>query len=214
MDPSVQASFIPKKPLNDARGGRGGAASLIFILALLIFIASLVAAGAAFAYSGYLQSALNSKKASLAKYQDSYDLPTIQALVRFDTRIQQAQIILQKHLEPSNIFFFLAQQTLVKVQLTDFSYAIGADGTPSIELSGVADSFSTVALQSDQFGGSKVLKDVIFSDITVNSDGTVSFKVTADVDPSLILFSKNLTAQQTLPADTSTSTSSASTTTP
>ncbi|HVZ75822.1 MAG TPA: PilN domain-containing protein [Candidatus Paceibacterota bacterium] len=214
MDPSVQASFIPKKPLNDARGGHGGAASLIFIVALLIFIASIVAAAAAFLYSGYLQSSLNSKKASLQKYQDSYDLPTIQALVRFDTRIQQARVILQKHLEPSTIFFFLAQQTLAKVQLTDFSYSIGADGTPSISLSGIADSFSTVALQSDQFGGSKMLKDVIFSDIAVNTDGTVSFKVTADVDPSLILFSKNLTQQTLPPGDAGASSTSTATTTP
>ncbi len=62
-----------------------------------------------------------------------------------------------------------------------------------IVLTGTADSFSTVALQSDQFGASKVLKDIIFSNIGVQDGGAVSFTVSASIDPSLILY-KNVIA--------------------
>ncbi len=207
MDPQVQASFIPKKPLTAERGG-SGAYGLLFLLALLIFLASVISAGAAFVYKGYLENSLNSKKDSLQKYEAAYDLPTIQALVHFDSRINEAKTILSKHVAPSGIFFFLAQQTLAKVQLTKMTYSLATDGTASLELDGIADSFSTVALQSDQFGASKSLTNVIFSNIAIDQTGKVSFHVAANVDPSLILYSKNLnvTPGSALPADTSSST--------
>ncbi len=213
MDPQVQASFIPKKPLTPDRGGRGGAYGLVFLVALLMFITSIVAAGATFLYTSYLNSSLASKKDSLQKYQDSFDLSTIDTLVRFDSRINQAQTILNQHVAPSAIFFFLAQQTLAKVQLGQFSYSIGTDGTPQLDFSGTADSFNTVALQSDQFSASKSLKNVIFSDISVEQSGAVGFHVTADVDPDLVLFSKNLnvTPANALPQGSDTASSTAAT---
>ncbi|HVV38915.1 MAG TPA: hypothetical protein VHD31_01155 [Candidatus Paceibacterota bacterium] len=202
MDPQVQASFIPKKPLTPERGAGGGAYGLIFLLALLVFITSVVAAGAAFLYKGYLNASLDSKKASLQKYQDAYDLPTIQALVRFDSRINEARTVLNRHIAPSGVFFFLAQQTLSKVQLTKMDYSLGTDGTATLVLDGVADSFSTIALQSDQFGASKALKNVIFSNIAIGENGQVTFHVAANVDPSLILYSKNLSLDTSaLPPD-------------
>lgn len=199
MDPSVQTSFIPKKPLIQERARSGGTTSLVFIIAILIFITSIIAAGAAFAYKVYLEGQLSSSKASLEKDKDAFDIPTIQSLIRFDSRINEARIILNNHISPSAIFFFLSQQTLEKVQLTKFSYTLGADATAKVELDGIADSFSTVALQSDQFGASKVLKDVIFSNINVVAGNKITFHVEAVVDTSLISYSKNIGITPTLP---------------
>ncbi|HVV15103.1 MAG TPA: PilN domain-containing protein [Candidatus Paceibacterota bacterium] len=198
MDPSLQASFIPKKPLVEARGVRGFS-GLILLIAVLFFVASIAAAGGAFAYTRLLDKSLQDKKDSLVKYQEAFDLPSIQLLVRFDTRLTQARAVLNKHIAPSAIFYFLAQQTLESVQLTEFSYELKDDGSADITLSGVADSFSGVALQSDQFGASKVLKDLLFSDIAIKDSGAVSFHVTATVDSALISYAKNLAAPQSLP---------------
>jgi Tfp pilus assembly protein PilN len=206
MDPSVSASFIPKKPLEEVRSSRGGAAGLVFLLILLIFIGSLIAAGSAFLYGRYLSISLDNKKASLEKYQEQFEISTIQTLVRFDSRVNEAQTILQKHLAPSSIFAFISQNTLEKVRFRQFTFTIG-DGAkgPSIQLQGVADSFATVALQSDKLGNSKVLKDVIFSGISIEDAGKVAFSVTATLDPSFILYSNNLgTNQQLVPVGSST----------
>ena len=46
MDPQVQASFIPQKSLEMTSTRGGGFGGLLFLISLLIFIASLVAAGA------------------------------------------------------------------------------------------------------------------------------------------------------------------------
>lgn len=194
MDPQVQASFIPKKSL-DANASRGAGVGLLFLLALLVFIASVVAAGGSFLYQQYLSKTLSDKKASLNLAQGAYEPGTIQDLARMDQRITAAKTLLSKHVAPSAIFAFLGAQTLEKVYFSSFSFTLGGDGSAKITLSGTADSFSTVALQSDQFGSNKVLKDVIFSGIAVDAKGSVSFSVSATVDPSVISYA--VTLQQT-----------------
>ena len=60
-------------------------------------------------------------------------------------------------------------------------------------MDGVADSFSTVALQSDQFDGNKLLKDVDFTGITSEpTTGRVQFSVSATVDPSVFSYTSTL----------------------
>ena len=191
MDPQVQASFIPKKSL-DTASSRGGGFGLLSLIALLIFIASIVATVSSFLYQQYLNKTLADEKVSLDRSQGAYEPGTIQDLARMDQRINQAEALLNKHVAPSAIFALLATQTLEKVAFNTFTYSLQSDGKAKITLGGHADSFSTVALQSDQFGSNKVLKDVVFSGISVDPSGAVSFSVGATVDPSYILYSTTL----------------------
>lgn len=197
MDPVGQGSFIPKQALTAQ--SRGGGMGLLFLLALLIFVMSLIAAGAAFVYKQYLDGQITRSDKELQLAEGAFNAGTIQDLVRMDNRLAQARILLQKHVSPSAVFNFLSSITLQRVQLSGFDFTLQPDGGASIALTGTADSFSSVALQSDQFGASKVLKDVIFSGITLNDNGRVSFAVNATVDPALILYSRNLT-QEAAPA--------------
>lgn len=190
MDPQVQASFIPKKSLeaSTSRGGFG----LFLLLAILVFVASLVAAGSAFAYQQYLTTTLAAEKVSLERAQGAYEPDSIKDLARMDQRITQAKTLLSKHTAPSAIFAFLGTQTLEKVSFSSFNFTLGNDGSAKVGLSGKADSFSTMALQSDQFGGNKIFKDVIFSGIAADDSGAVSFSVSATVDPSIISYATYL----------------------
>jgi hypothetical protein len=195
MDPQVQASFIPKRSLDVSapRGGSGG--GLMFLIALLVFVASLVAAGSAFAYTQYLTNAIASKSKSLQLAEGAYDPGTIQDLVRIDSRLTHAKTLLGKHVAVSGIFNFLSQQTLVNVAFTSLDYTLGSDGGAKVVLNGTADSFSSLALQSDQFNGNKLLKDVLFSSITVDpATRRVNFSVTATVDPSVLNYAATLGA--------------------
>ena len=193
MDPNVQGSFIPKQALTAA--SRGSGMGLFFLLALFVFAASLVAAGGAFAYEGYLNSQITRKDGDLRRAEGAFDAGAIQDLVRMDARLAQARALLRSHVSPSAIFSFLSTVTLEKVQFNSFDLAVNKNGGATMTLSGTADSFSTVALQSDQLGASKVLRDVLFSGITVAETGKVSFTVNAGVDPDLILYSSNLKQQ-------------------
>lgn len=194
MDPQVSTSFIPKAALT-AEKARGGGVGLFFLISLLIFIISIIAAGGAFAYTGILNTKLASQKASLTLQQGAFDPATINDLLRLDSRITQAKQLLNQHVAPSAIFTFLAQNTLVNVQFTSFTYSLNDDGSASIELDGITDSFATIALQSDALGASSALKDVIFSDIGVDQTGRVTFTVSATVEPDLISYSKQQATQ-------------------
>jgi hypothetical protein len=218
MDPQVQASFIPKKSLDMATRRGGGFGGLVFLIALLIFVASLVAAGSVFAYTKYLNNAIVSKSASLTAAEGAYDPGTIQDLVRIDNRLTQANILLHKHIASSGVFAFLSNQTLPNVSFGTFDYELGTDGSAKISMVGVADNFSTVALQSDQFDGNKLLKNVDFSNITSDPQtGQVRFSVSATVDPSVLSYVSLLgagaapatdsSAAQTAPATTTTTAS-------
>ncbi|MGC9602466.1 MAG: hypothetical protein ABSE76_01865 [Minisyncoccia bacterium] len=223
MDPQVQSSFIPKKSLDISTSRSEGSFGLLFLIALLVFIASLVAAGASFLYTGYLNNAIASKAQSLALAEGAFDPGTIQDLVRLDSRLNQSKTLLANHVAVSGVFALLEAQTLANVSFSNFEFDLNSDGTAKITMTGTANSFSTVALQSDQFGGSKLLKDVVFSGITVNTNGSVGFSVTATVDPSVFSYANSLTASNStnapslmvgLPAQAGTSSVPVGSTTP
>ncbi|MBY0294327.1 hypothetical protein K2Q08_03280 [Patescibacteria group bacterium] len=195
MPPSpTPTSFIPKKPLDSSTTyHESGSFGFLFFISLFIFIASVVAAGGVFGYETFLRNSIASKQDSLQKEQAAFDPEQINQLVRLDSRINNAKTLLANHVAPSAIFAFLSQQTLQSVQFSNFQYSLNADGSASIALSGVADSFATVALQSDQFNAaSQVLRDVVFSGVDNSGQGRVNFSVAANIDASLINYSKNL----------------------
>ncbi len=188
MDPQPQTSFIPKKPLiGETQPGGGG---LLMLLAIFIFIVSVVAAGGAFAYGKFLDKALSDKDASLKKAEGAFDTASIVDLSRLDIRLGEARELLESHVAPSGVFTFLSATTLERVQFTSLALDIDTEGSGRIQLSGIADSFSSLALQSDQFGAAKVLRDVVFSGITTDAAGRVVFSVSASVDPSVLSYAK------------------------
>ncbi len=188
MDPQVPTSFIPKKPLvGESRVGGGG---LVMFLAVLIFIASFLAAGGAFAYSKYLDRALADKDASLKKAEGAFDTASIVELSRLDIRLIEGRNLLDSHIAPSGVFTLLSATTLERVQFTSLTVGVETEGSARIELKGVADSFSSLALQSDQFSAAKVLRDVVFSGISNDAQGRVQFSVSATVDPSILSYAK------------------------
>src|SRR5581483_10611153 len=137
MDPQVSTSFIPKEALA-AQKARTGGVGLFFLLSLLVFVVSIIAAGASFAYAQYITKQLDVDRGA-------FDLPSIVQLQKLDTRIQQAKRLLQKHVALSGLFNFLSKNTLVNVQFTSFEYSLANDGSAAIQMDGTADSFATIA---------------------------------------------------------------------
>ncbi len=194
MDTPIQPSFIPRKPLSTSGSHTSGnwLGVLLVLVATLIFIASIVAAGGAFVYQKYINNAIATKSDMLKQTEAAFDPATIQELVRDDRRIINAQALLQKHTTALGVFNLLSQDTQQTIQYNSLTYDISDLGVAHISVTGVADSFATVALQSDKLGSEKYLKDVSFSGITASADGSISFTVKATVDPTLISYSKNL----------------------
>ncbi len=195
MDPQIPASFIPKKPLGPSfhTESRSKVFGLFLFVAVIIFIGSLAAAGAAYLYKNTLQTQNTQSAAALEKAKASYDPTTINDLIRTSQRITQASILLKKHTAPSSIFDFLANTTVQGARFSDFSYLTNQDGTASIALSGEAVDFASVALLSDAFNQSHMLNNLLFSNVdTDQTTGHVVFKISANVSPALISYSNML----------------------
>ncbi len=203
MDPQVRTSFIPKKPITTAPSVRRGGLGLFFFLAFVLFLGSILLAGGAFAYQQYLNESIKSKSDSLARARAAFEPATIQDLMRLDDRLKYAKEILDSHTAPSSIFGLLSASTLVSVSFNNFQYFEGPDGKPSLILSGQTRTFSEIALQSDELGKQRPLRNILFSGFTVNRvDGGVAFDVAADVDPNFVVYRSALQSGTTQPETT------------
>jgi hypothetical protein len=57
-------------------------------------------------------------------------------------------------------------------------------------MSGVADSYQSIAQQSDVLGSNTFLQNVLFSNFFLNQKGQISFDLTFGVKPSFVDFEK------------------------
>lgn len=195
MEPKFKTSFIPKKPVaSPARGkinvGRG--LNFMTLLATVIFLASLLFAGGMFLYKLSIQQRIDAQVITLEKVKETFEPNFIAQASRLNKRIVSAGRILEKHLAPSAIFELLEEFTLQTVSFKTFEFANNIDGEIIISGKGEGDSFSSVVLQSDEFGNSGYMRDVLFADLEPNQRGNVDFSFEATLDPQLVLYRKSL----------------------
>lgn len=198
MDPNFKTSFIPKRPIVVAdkkakivKLERGR--SIFSYLPILLFLTAIVLSGAVYAYRVTLEGQINSQIAKLEEIKKTLEPPFVGEASRLSDRIEASDFLLNDHLAPTAMFELLEDNTLVTVSFNAFKFADGKDGTIKITASGVADSFASIVLQSDQFGTKKYMKDVIFSDLKVNDDSTVEFSFAALISPKdFMLYKENL----------------------
>ncbi len=183
MEGKLQTSFIPKKPLIE--GKKGSSANIFSILAWLIFILILAAAGCVFAYNRYLTKSIDTMTATLNEKFAHFDNKAVDQISALDIRLETAKKILNSHLIISKLLELIGQNTLKSIQFRSFNYAATDGSNPVLTLLGRAPDFSSVALQSDTFSDQKYLKNQIFSNLALDSvSGGVTFKFTGTVDPS------------------------------
>lgn len=211
MDPKFQSSFIPKGPVmssgmanlsnqNKGKGFFGFLASLIFILAI-------VAAAGVFGYNLFLTSNIAQMGNDLTTARASLDPDTINQISRLNSRIISTQALLSKHVVLSPLFAFLETSTLKSVRWTNFNYGMTKDGLQLI-MQGQAVGYSALALQSDVFNKSKYIKSPLFTNLTLDDKGNVTFAFTAILDSSIVSYKtfldSNPIAMPTITVSTST----------
>jgi len=188
-------SFIPKKPIQtSAKGGKLNKKGMgIFsLLTVVIFIATIVAAGGVFFYEITLSATKESQVANLQKVSKSFDTEFISQATRLNDRLLGVKGLLNDHTSPSQIFSLFEEYTLKTVRFSNLNYSLVDDGTIRVSASGVASGFQSIVLQSDEYGKSGFLRDVIFSGLQPNESGTINFSFESTLDPQLILYRNSL----------------------
>ncbi|MEK7596779.1 MAG: hypothetical protein AAB450_01555 [Patescibacteria group bacterium] len=194
MDPQFKTSFIPKKPIVAPAGGYSAPSTinLFSLLAMTLFIIALVLSGAVFFYKSLLAKQIESNKATLERAKGAFDPELIERIIRLDTRIETSKKLLADHLAISPFFDFLSTVTLHTVRFKDFSFSYLSKNKIKVEMKGQAESYASIALESDLLNSQKYLKDTIVSDMALEPSGLVSFKVEATIDPSLVSYSATI----------------------
>ncbi len=188
MEQNFQTSFIPKKPIVKERTTPVRGVGFIFILSIFIFITAVAAYGFAYVYKGNLTKTLKSKESSLTLARDRFEPERIAELKTLDKRMRAANEILSGHIVASPIFKELETITMKNVRYTDFNFGSTNDGETkiAIKLKGEAVGYRAVAMQADLFSKNKNFVDPVFSNLSLDAKGHVTFDVDFSVDPVFV----------------------------
>jgi hypothetical protein len=197
MDQQFQTSFIPKKPVTEARApiSRGGVSIFGLIATIAVVIAAILFGGSYF-YRLSLVKQRDALTADIAAKTKTFDPNFLNEVTTLDRRIKAADIVLAGHTLVSPIFTKLEQLSLKTVQFTEFSLAPAAtatEGPVTIKMSGRAVNYAAIASESDALTGvhsNKVTYFInpIFSNLNLDDKARVSFDLTFSVDKALISY--------------------------
>ena len=189
LPPTIPTSFVPHAVSATAHRSRadfmGAFGFFAYAILGIVFILALVV----FFYGRILASSKTTKDAELASAQANIDPATVENFVRLRNRLASGESLLAKHAAFSSFFSSLEKMLPASVRFTSLHLSLSDAGISKIEGAGVAKSFNALAAASNAFANDGRIKDAIFSNISVNRDGSVSFALSATLDPKIITFS-------------------------
>ncbi|MDD3531339.1 MAG: hypothetical protein PHV99_01995 [Candidatus Pacebacteria bacterium] len=188
LPPTIPTSFVPHAASASVARPRSSFVSVFgFFSYAMLGIAFVLALGV-FLYGRILAASMSSKDAALAAAQANIDPATIENFVRLRDRLASSRSLLENHTSFSRFFSTLEKLLPASVRFTSLHLSTSDVGAPKIEGAGIAGSFNALAATSNAFATDGHIKDAIFSNISVNRDGSVSFTLSATLDPKLAVF--------------------------
>lgn len=213
MEPNIPTSFIPKSSASsggfrspslgvDSNKNSSTQSSGPKFVGLLSFITTIVVIATILSFVGvYLyEQRLGSQKQTLE--QSINDARTdlgsdfVAEMQRLEQRILGVRTLLSSHVVVSPIFEELQQKTLRSVQFSGFKYDIQTDQQTNrqmvnVTLKGLALNYSIVALQSDALSQSTLIKNPVFSNLSVDDQTKrINFSLTFSVDAADLSYQK------------------------
>lgn len=216
LSPSIPTSFVPKQPVRPTmQRPRSSGMNLVLIVSFFLLGAAVVGSAGVFLYQQYLKNVIVDKEMALAAAEENINFATVENFIRMRDRFSAAQELLDEHVALSQFLEVLESATLANVRFSSMTFMLLDDGTPTVQMNGVARSFNALAAQSNAFGADGRIKSAIFSNITVNPNNSVGFEVNANLAPSLIVMmdpaERPLPEPPALPVSTSTPAAATST---
>lgn len=189
---SQKTSFIPKQSMAKtpppSRAGIGGLTATAIFLA----VAAVIVYGGLFVYQSVLNNQIDGLAVSLDRAKGAFETNLISELQIMDARLSTGGMLLKRHGALSPLFALLEENTVQTLRYKSFSLKTENDGASSVVLRGEADDYASIALQSDIFSQNKYLKDYIFSNLTLNQDGRISFDFSAKINSALLSYGQTI----------------------
>lgn len=200
MDPGTPTSFIPKRPVTSEPVSVNRSSSrtigLFSLVTFVVIVGTALSYGGVYLYQRQLLSQKDSLGISIEGAKDEIGTNFLSDMKRLDDRIEGVKSLISTHIVVSPIFDALQKTTLRSVQYKTFSYSIVTDSltknkTVSVTLTGTTKNYSIIALQSDAFAESTLIKNPVFSGLSIDDKtGNVEFKLMFDIGLSDLSFQK------------------------
>ncbi|TSC71265.1 MAG: hypothetical protein G01um101449_32 [Parcubacteria group bacterium Gr01-1014_49] len=190
LPPTIPTSFVPRPsgaaPRSFHFDFTGAFGVVSYVILGIVFVLAL----GVFTYGRILSGSLSAKDAALVKAESTIDPVTVENFVRLRDRLDSGSTLLTNHIAFSNFFTLVENLMPSTARFTTLHLAANDEGGVKLEASGVARSFNALAAASAALAVDGRIKDAIFSNIVVSArDGSVSFALTAMLDPKLVAFS-------------------------
>lgn len=187
MSPNIPTSFVPKQPVRTVVQRPKSTGNVFLTVSFFLLGLALLGSAGVFAYQQYLNGVLASKEARLEQARQNIDSETVADFIKLRNRFTIGEELLSRHVAVSQFFDVLEGLTLQSVRFNTFTYNLAEDGSAEIEMEGTARNFNALAAESNAFGAEPRIRSAIFSGITVNANGSVSFALSAELAPDLIV---------------------------
>lgn len=195
LPPTIPTSFVPR-PTSVHQYRTDFTNAFGFLMYAILGIVFLMALGVFF-YGQILATEQSNKDAELATKEANIDRATIEDFVRLSNRLKRSSALLSKHVAFSD--FFNSLQTLLptSVRFSTLHLSFDSYGVARVDGFGVAKNFNALAAASTALAADSRIKDAIFSKLSVNRDNSVSFGLSATLDPKLTAFAPSAGANVT-----------------
>ena len=191
-NPFQTTSFIPKRPLATERAVEPRHSSVFSLLAMFFFIGSIISAGGVYFYNKSVGARIIVKKDQISHSEDAIDTKFLDEIKELDRRIKASNTILDNHIALSPIFQALSVITLKSIRYSHFDYKISNDSekgkTVDISMDGTAQSYRSIALQSDKFSENRNIQDPVFSNLSLTDKGLINFNLSFSVNPDFLKY--------------------------
>jgi len=187
-------TFIPKKPLATPEPSGSAPVSrpvgLLSTISVILFFITLLIAGGVYFWEQYQMKNIVSLQDSVAKIEKTFEPESIARLQKVDKQLKNANTLLKNHTVLVPIFDLLESSTLPQVRFTKIDAAFDDAKGLQIRMTGEADGYPSIAQQSDVLEVNQYLKDILFSNFSLNQKGKISFDLSFGVQNDFIDFEK------------------------
>ncbi|MCF7834085.1 MAG: hypothetical protein K9L98_00950 [Candidatus Pacebacteria bacterium] len=193
METNFQTSFIPKKPIVEDRVTKPHSVGFLTIVSILVLFTAVISSGGVYFYKGTLEKKLTGMQNDLTLAQGRFEPERIAQLEVLNRRLRAGNTILDRHVAISPIFEALEKITMKTVRFSSFSYTLeeaGADKKMNVQMKGKATDYRSIALQSDLINQNKYFKNPVFSNLSLDEKGGVTFELLFSVDPTFVNYGK------------------------
>jgi hypothetical protein len=189
LPPTIPTSFVPHSTVTQ-RQYRSDYSSAFGFLAYSVLGFIFILAIGVFIYGRVLEADRVAKDKTIAEEIAKINPTTVESFVRLRDRLTSGQALLENHVAFSGLFSTIEKILPTTTRFTSLHVALDGGSIAKLEGAGVAKSFNALAATSEAFASDGHIRDAIFSKLTVNSkDNSVSFVLSATLDPKLITFS-------------------------